>query len=430
MDRWGNSPLHDALRNGHKPVIQYLRTVGGAMKADPAVVQELMSAATDGNYVKLEEIVQAGVSIDTADTNGRTALHMAAAKGNKDAVAWLLRHGANVNAIDAFGNSPLQDAQRGESKAKREVIKLLQQAGAITDTDISKRRDSADVKSSIQQSLPLLCQRGGWVYAEVWMPSEDNKDLLPLSEWYADKANANLFSKFIQRQDSSFAVGDGLPGRAFLSHNPVLLQEVSDKDLGPHMDLKTAYGIKNGLAVPLQYNHQVLAVLVFFSFEARFIPQDELQSFMSYANGLVASGIFRSESTEFADLPGISPEKMKNVFQSIVAEGVFNAKHIYQEVDWFYRMGVPEVYYEMFNGVQIANHLHSLIAAKKVAQAMGKPEEVFVHTENEDHQFWLVPATYAHSVQVETEIERIIEKTPAGHSFSLAYMCSRVRPFS
>lgn len=228
------------------------------MKADPAVVSELMQAANDGNYIKIEEIVQAGVSIDTTDNNGRTALHVAASKGNKDAVVWLLRHGANVNAIDAFGNSPMQDAQRGESKAKREVIKLLQQAGALSDVDITKHRDSASVKTSITQSLPLLCARGNWVYAEVWMPSEDGKELLPLPEWYADKASVNLFSKFIQRQDSSFAVGDGLPGRAFLSHNTVLIQEVPDKDLGAHADLKTSYGIKNGLAVPLTYNQQVL----------------------------------------------------------------------------------------------------------------------------------------------------------------------------
>jgi len=131
------------------------------------------------------------------------------------------------------------------------------------------------------------------------------------------------------------------------------------------------------------------------------------------------------QTTEFADLPGISPEKMKSVYQSIVAEGVFNAKHIYQEVDWFYRMGIPPVYYEMFNGHQIANHIHCLMAAKKVAQAMGTPEKIYVHTETEDHQFWLVPASYADSVVVESQIEKILENTPVGHAFSLSYMCSK-----
>ena len=237
----------------------------------------------------------AGVPIDTGDAHGRTALHVAVSKGAKDVVDFLLNKGANVNAVDAFGNTPIQDSQRGESKVKREIHKLLQRAGASIDTDLFRRKDTAEVRSSIVQSLPLLCQRGGWAYCEVWTPSDDEKELLPLHEWYADKAHVNLFSKFLQRQETTFASGEGLPGRAFMSHSPVLLSEVPDKDLGFHSDLRSLFGVKSGVAIPLQYNNRVLAVLVFFAMESRSLTQEELVSFMSYANGLVASGIFRTD---------------------------------------------------------------------------------------------------------------------------------------
>lgn len=67
----------------------------------------------------MEEILSAGVPIDVADTHGRTALHVAVAKGSKEVANFLVRKGANVNVVDAFGNTPMQDAQRGESKVKR-----------------------------------------------------------------------------------------------------------------------------------------------------------------------------------------------------------------------------------------------------------------------------------------------------------------------
>lgn len=174
-------------------------------------------------------------------------------------------------------------------------MKILQQAGAAASYDIFQRRDSPEVRSSIIQSLPLLCHRGNWVYCEVWIPSDNEMELLPLHEWYADKSHVNLFSKFLQRQDQSFAKGDGLPGRAFMSHTPVLMQEIPDTDLGFHADLKISFGVKSGLAIPLQYHGRVLAVLVFFAMDEKPLSQDELLSFMSYANGLVASGIYRSD---------------------------------------------------------------------------------------------------------------------------------------
>lgn len=35
------------------------------------------------------------------------------------------------------------------------------------------------------QSLPLLCERGNYVYAEVWIPTDDLEGLVPQPEWYA-----------------------------------------------------------------------------------------------------------------------------------------------------------------------------------------------------------------------------------------------------
>lgn len=45
-----------------------------------------------------------------ADDRGRTALHVAAAEGWENTVSFLIEYGADVNAIDNDGQTPLEDA--------------------------------------------------------------------------------------------------------------------------------------------------------------------------------------------------------------------------------------------------------------------------------------------------------------------------------
>ena len=70
---------------------------------------------------------------------------------------------------------------------------------------------------------------------------------------------------------------------------------------------------------------------------------------------------------------------MNVVYSHILEEGVFNGSLIYQELDWYYHhLGLQQYYFERFSPQTIAKHLHSFIAAKKLAQATGQPEDVRV----------------------------------------------------
>jgi len=56
---------------------------------------------------------------------GQTALHWAAQNGHKDTVALLLENGADVNAIDNYGQTPFHISARWEP----EVAEFLRQRG-------------------------------------------------------------------------------------------------------------------------------------------------------------------------------------------------------------------------------------------------------------------------------------------------------------
>jgi ankyrin repeat protein len=89
--------------------------------------RDFLSAASQGNVAKLNELVDK-VDVDARlSEDGETALHRAASRGHLNAVALLLDHGAKVDATDGEGVTPLILASyRGQT----EVVKLLLQRGA------------------------------------------------------------------------------------------------------------------------------------------------------------------------------------------------------------------------------------------------------------------------------------------------------------
>ena len=75
-------------------------------------------------------MVDKGFPIDTPISPiGLTALHLACAKDNADAVRILLGKSANVNAVDGAGRTPLHMAA-SESRDNADCVGLLHEAGA------------------------------------------------------------------------------------------------------------------------------------------------------------------------------------------------------------------------------------------------------------------------------------------------------------
>lgn len=121
-DNAGRTALNEAVDAAQNAVIQYLKTSGAQLSNDD--IGNLLAAASKGDEMKVAGYIGAGIDINGGDYDDRTALHLAASEGHTGTVALLLQGGANVQATDVFGKTPIDDA----GSKNVELRNMLQQA--------------------------------------------------------------------------------------------------------------------------------------------------------------------------------------------------------------------------------------------------------------------------------------------------------------
>ena len=89
---------------------------------------------------ELQAMIDAGADVNATDYKGETPLHEAARYGNAEVIAVLLKAGADVNARDGDGNDPL-DFARKHSHTK--VISILEKASGKTIAQLQEGKIAA-----------------------------------------------------------------------------------------------------------------------------------------------------------------------------------------------------------------------------------------------------------------------------------------------
>jgi ankyrin repeat protein len=94
--------------------------------------ERLHRAAQDGTISEMAELVTAGYDVNAFDDMSYTPLHCAVGHNRPEAAAWLLDHGADINANEEakIGETALCLAVQG---APAEIVEMLLKRGADPD---------------------------------------------------------------------------------------------------------------------------------------------------------------------------------------------------------------------------------------------------------------------------------------------------------
>jgi ankyrin repeat protein len=107
-------------------------------------------AAAAGDLATVKSFVTEGVSVDVRnESSGATPLHGAAVAGQIGVIQYLLSKGADVNALNAYGDSPVQNAL---STDHPDAVALLEAHGGKNIRGPDAQRDQA-IKDQVARDL-------------------------------------------------------------------------------------------------------------------------------------------------------------------------------------------------------------------------------------------------------------------------------------
>ncbi|KAK3236718.1 hypothetical protein CYMTET_53158 [Cymbomonas tetramitiformis] len=148
QDRFGNTALDDAVREKHLEVQKVLCEAGARLR-DRGI--QLCDAAAEGDLETLVVLCKNGANANDGDYDKRTGLHLAASNGHNDCVDFLLAQpGIDINTVDNFGGTPLDDALRHQNSA---IVVMLTKRGGVQGSHSSVQARIKEEEEAQQKAL-------------------------------------------------------------------------------------------------------------------------------------------------------------------------------------------------------------------------------------------------------------------------------------
>ena len=126
---------------------------------------------------------------------------------------------------------------------------------------------AGDLNAALEVVLRRVCQSTGWVLGQSWVPRADGSALECSPAWYGSGKKLEDFRTGSEYM--SLPAGVGLPGRVWLSKQPLWIKDLAVDANFPRAVLARETGLKSACAIPIIASDEVIAVIEFFMREPR-----------------------------------------------------------------------------------------------------------------------------------------------------------------
>ncbi|NJK35998.1 MAG: response regulator [Oscillatoriales cyanobacterium SM2_2_1] len=123
---------------------------------------------------------------------------------------------------------------------------------------------SRDLNAALSIALQQICEYTAWEYGEAWLATTQRHMIECSPARFCDLPSSAEFCLLSDRL--TLPIGEGFPGIAWISKQPTWLLDISQEPPGyfSRQASALAFGLRAGLAIPVQAEGQVVALLVFF----------------------------------------------------------------------------------------------------------------------------------------------------------------------
>jgi hypothetical protein len=116
-------PIELAGSEGHTEVVKLLFDYSYPSRESRE--EALFKSSENGHLEIVEALVNSGVPVDVRNDKEKTPLHLAVWEGNYTIAVFLLDQGADVNAVDRYGNSPMSTVETWYRKSNQPLYELI-----------------------------------------------------------------------------------------------------------------------------------------------------------------------------------------------------------------------------------------------------------------------------------------------------------------
>lgn len=124
-----------------------------------------------------------------------------------------------------------------------------------------------NVDAALGVVLRQVCQATGWRLGQAWVLSSDGTSLECSPAYYASARGIEKFRSF--SENFRFDAGLGLPGRVWSSGRHAWIRDVAKDSNFPRIHIAIEAGLRSAMGFPVLAGQDVVAIIEFFSTEAR-----------------------------------------------------------------------------------------------------------------------------------------------------------------